>query len=96
MPPIDEQVRIVELVNHKTTSIERAVHHIRQETDLLLEYRTRLIADVVTGKLDVRDVELPNLEDADIAYDLGDSNFDSNDDQDDLPDAEEVEADDED
>ncbi|HAI87347.1 MAG TPA: hypothetical protein DCL63_10220 [Firmicutes bacterium] len=96
LPPIDEQVRIVELVNHKTTSIERAVHHIRQETDLLLEYRTRLIADVVTGKLDVRDVELPNLEDADIAYDLGDSNFDSNDDQDDLPDAEEVEADDED
>jgi len=56
----------------------------------------RLIADVVTGKLDVRGVELPDLEGADIADDLGDSDFGSDTDQDDLPDAEEVEADDED
>jgi len=41
-------------------------------------------------------VELPDLEDADIAYDLGDSGFNSDTDQDDLPDAEEVEANDED
>ena len=29
--------------------------HARREIDLLREYRTRLIADVVTGKLDVRE-----------------------------------------
>jgi type I restriction enzyme S subunit len=36
------------------TSVERA----RQEISLLREYRTRLIADVVTGKLDVREAAL--------------------------------------
>ena len=33
-----------------------------REIDLIREYRTRLIADVVTGKLDVRGVELPPLD----------------------------------
>ena len=32
-----------------------AIENARDEIDLLREYRTRLIADVVTGKLDVRD-----------------------------------------
>ena len=34
---------------------------VQREIDLLREYRTRLIADVVTGKLDVREAaaELP-------------------------------------
>jgi hypothetical protein len=72
------------------------VYAARRQIDLFREYRTRLIADVVTGKLDVRGVELPDLEGADIADDLGDSDFGSDTDQDDLPDAEEVEADDED
>lgn len=35
-------------VNTATTRLER-------EIDLLREYRTRLVADVVTGKLDVRE-----------------------------------------
>lgn len=36
----------------------------------LREYRTRLIADVVTGKLDVRSVELPALDEAEALEDL--------------------------
>jgi hypothetical protein len=31
--------------------------------DLLREYRTRLISDVVTGKLDVRSIEIPAAND---------------------------------
>ncbi len=42
---------------------------------LLREYRTRLIADVVTGKLDVRGVELPELDEA------GDAAWDETDDE---------------
>ena len=34
--------------------------------ELLNEYRTRLIADVVTGKLDVRDIVLPEMEGDDL------------------------------
>jgi type I restriction enzyme, S subunit len=38
-----------------TASADSAIHQARREIDLLREYRTCLIADVVTGKLDVRE-----------------------------------------
>jgi type I restriction enzyme S subunit len=39
-----------------------ATSRLEREIELLREYRTRLVADVVTGKLDVRDAAagLPN------------------------------------
>ena len=37
------------------TDVDRAIARARRQIELLEEYRTRLIADVVTGKLDVRD-----------------------------------------
>lgn len=37
-----------------TQSMDRAIASAESEASLLSEYRTRLIADVVTGKLDVR------------------------------------------
>ena len=54
-PPPDEQGCIVRYLDKTTDDIDTAVARTRQEIDLLSEYRTRLIADVVTGKLDVRD-----------------------------------------
>ncbi|HSH78904.1 MAG TPA: hypothetical protein VLA19_10280 [Herpetosiphonaceae bacterium] len=44
--------------------MESAINRAQREIDLIREYRTRLIADVVTGKLDVRGVELPALDEA--------------------------------
>lgn len=38
-----------------TANIDVTISHAKQEISLLNEYRTRLIADVVTGKLDVRE-----------------------------------------
>ena len=38
-----------------TADIDSASNRARRQIDLLREYRTRLIADVVTGKLDVRE-----------------------------------------
>ena len=37
-----------------------AINKITQEIDVLKEYRTRLISDVVTGQLDVRGIEIPD------------------------------------
>ena len=54
LPPIFEQTAIVRLLDHAATKIATAITRARREIDLLREYRTRLIADVVTGKLDVR------------------------------------------
>ena len=55
LPPFPEQSAIVENLDKATTDIEAAIDRARREIELLKEYRTRLIADVVTGKLDVRE-----------------------------------------
>ncbi len=57
-----EQDDIVQYVRSRAGEIERAISRLEGEIDLLREYRTSLVADVVTGKLDVRDVaaRLPN------------------------------------
>lgn len=55
VPPLDEQRRILEVVGLEVESVERTISHLEREIGLLREYHTRLVADVVTGKLDVRE-----------------------------------------
>jgi len=54
-PPTHEQEAIVRFLDAETARIDRAGDRLRREIDLLGEYRTRLISDLVTGKLDVRE-----------------------------------------
>ena len=54
-PPLPEQTAIVEYLDRATADIDAAIDRANREVELLDEYRTRLIADVVTGKLDVRE-----------------------------------------
>jgi len=54
-PPLEEQRIIAEKIEDSTKIIDAAVGRAQTEISLLREYRTRLIADVVTGKLDVRE-----------------------------------------
>lgn len=54
-PPLPEQVTIVKYLDGATAGLDKAIDAAHREIDLLHEYRTRLIADVVKGKLDVRD-----------------------------------------
>jgi type I restriction enzyme S subunit len=54
-PPLEEQTRIAAAVNDALATSLIAGERAAQEIALLREYRTRLIADVVTGKLDVRE-----------------------------------------
>jgi type I restriction enzyme S subunit len=56
VPPVDEQSAIVAYYVAATSGLDQAIATARLEIDLLREFRTRLIADVVTGKLDVRQV----------------------------------------
>ncbi len=55
IPPFHEQTAIVEHLDKATAGIDAAIARARRRIELVQEYRTRLIADVVTGKLDVRD-----------------------------------------
>ena len=54
VPPIDEQWRIKEMLDEAVAGANTAIGRANREIELLQEYRTRLIADVVTGKLDVQ------------------------------------------
>ena len=54
LPPTPEQRAIADYLEHELGANAVASNRIRAEIELLHEYRTRLIADVVTGKLDVR------------------------------------------
>ena len=55
VPPLDEQRVIVRYLRTSTSELNTAAAQIERQTALLSKYRTRLIADVVTGKFDVRD-----------------------------------------
>ena len=61
VPPLTEQTAIVAYLDKATADIDTAMARAHRQIELLQEYRTRLIADVVTGKLDVREAaaELP-------------------------------------
>ena len=46
----------MDTIQSQFLSVNLTIDSTNQETDLLREYRTRLVSDVVTGKLDVRGV----------------------------------------
>ena len=56
VPPVSEQTAIVEHLDRATAAIDAAIARARRQVELMQEYRARLIADVVTGKLDVRQI----------------------------------------
>ena len=62
VPSLAEQKEIVAVLEEATAILDKAIDAAHREIDLLREYRTRLIADVVTGKLDVRGVKVPDDE----------------------------------
>ena len=55
LPPQEEQRAILRTVKQKTTGLRDSISHAHRQLDLIKEYRTRLIADVVTGQVDVRE-----------------------------------------
>ena len=55
VPPLSEQIAVVEYLERVTAKTDTAITNARREIELLQEYCTRMIADVVTGKVDVRE-----------------------------------------
>jgi len=72
-PSVTEQAAILGFASEHATQIDTAIAADRRVIELLKEFRTRLIADVVTGKLDVREAtaSLPDeSEESETANDL--------------------------
>jgi type I restriction enzyme S subunit len=54
-PKKDEQAAITEHIETECSRLEIIIEKFKKQIDLLKEYRTTLISEVVTGKIDVRD-----------------------------------------
>ena len=55
IPPVDEQKSVLWALATEIRPVDTAITRLEREIELFREYRTRLVADVVTGKLDVRE-----------------------------------------
>jgi len=54
LPPLSEQANVLQHIDEESERLDAITSRAQREISLLREYRTRLIADVVTGKVDVR------------------------------------------
>lgn len=62
VPPEDEQKAIVEYIPVAFAKYDNAITKLTKEVETLHELRNKLISDVVTGQIDVRDIEVPDFE----------------------------------
>lgn len=79
LPPQLEQRKIVAGIKAETGTLTHGAQTAQREISLLREYRTRLIADVVTGKLDVREAALRLPGEVDEPEPLGEAEADAED-----------------
>lgn len=61
-PGVEEQKKAVARINEIIIQVKKAIAVLADEISVLREYRVRLIADTVTGEIDVRDIEIPEYE----------------------------------
>jgi type I restriction enzyme S subunit len=67
-PPRDEQQAIANYLDQHTSAIDSMASNIVIAIDTLKEYRTALISNAVTGKIDVRNVALPEPPAAEVIH----------------------------
>ncbi len=58
VPTLDEQVKIVNYIEEKTKQIDTLIEKSTKAIELLKERRVALVSAVVTGKIDVRDLDI--------------------------------------
>ena len=56
LPSLEEQREITDFLDTKCAKIERLIEALQNEIKFVKELRTRIISDVVTGKIDVREL----------------------------------------
>ncbi|WP_278600928.1 restriction endonuclease subunit S [Clostridium tertium] len=58
IPKREEQIQIIEYIEKKKIQIENVIQKIASEIEFISEYKNSLISSVVTGKVDVRDIQI--------------------------------------
>ena len=62
VPPADEQIAIVKYIKQALPQYDAAIEKLTEEVAVLEEYKNKIIADTVTGKIDVRGIAIPEYE----------------------------------
>lgn len=62
VPPINEQEEIISHLDEVCAKIDATIKKMEEKISNLQDLRIRLVADTVTGKIDVRDIEIPEYE----------------------------------
>ncbi|MGY0425946.1 MAG: restriction endonuclease subunit S [Polaribacter sp.] len=62
IPSKEEQEKNINFITIEIQKIDKTISTIEKEIDLVEEYKTALIAEAVTGKIDVRDFKIPAVE----------------------------------
>lgn len=62
VPPREEQDQIVRFLDSRMSDFNRLISLRKQQIEELEDLKTRLISDVVTGKIDIRDVKIPSFD----------------------------------
>ena len=62
VPPADEQIAIVKHIKQALPQYDAAIEKLTEEVAVLEEYKNKIIADTVTGKIDVRGIEIPEYD----------------------------------
>jgi len=75
VPPADEQIAIVKYIKQALPQYDAAIEKLTEEVAVLEEYKNKIIADTVTGKIDVRGIEIPEYEFVDEDADNVDENL---------------------
>lgn len=65
LPGTTDQKKAVARINEIIEQVKKAISVLTDEISVLRECRVRLVADTVTGKIDVRDIEIPEYESVD-------------------------------
>lgn len=62
IPSKKEQMEIVEYLDGLNNKFDATIKKLTEEVAVLEEYKNKIIADTVTGKIDVRGIEIPEYE----------------------------------
>lgn len=60
------KIEIQEEISKEVNRLLRFAEEVKRLEEILIEYRTRLISDIVTGKVDVRDIVVDELEEIEL------------------------------
>lgn len=72
IPPTEEQQKIVDYCYDLRADIDKMIAEVKREINFIAEYRTRMISDVVTGKVDVRGIVVPDFAVEEVVEDADD------------------------